>query len=142
MGGIGSGKKEHVDYKRVAALRRQGHKLQEIADRFAITRERVRQICEREGIPAAWNQRAESYMNRSLIEPFLVNANGPICLCCGGERPSRDWLCTKCKPFLKIVRNVKANLRSWKNTGDGRILNTAIYKIRKYGLKPMDLELV
>lgn len=37
----------------IAARRRSGETLQSIGDEYGLTRERVRQICQREGVPAA-----------------------------------------------------------------------------------------
>lgn len=141
MGGIGSGKHPTVDYRKVAAMRRQGCRLKEIGDKFGITRERVRQICEAEGLPAAWNGRSETYINRSLIAPYLEKTNGTVCLLCGGERPTRDWLCGECKPFLRNIRRIKVNLRLWKDKGHAQALANALCQIRKYDIKPSDLEL-
>lgn len=142
MGGIGSGNHNHVDYKKVAAMRRNGAKLQEIGDKFGISRERVRQICDEQGLPSACNGRAETYINRSLIEPYINKADGTSCLLCGGERPAKQWLCGDCKPFLSNVRRIKAYLRMWKHDGNGQALANALCQIRKFDIKPSDLELV
>jgi PHP family Zn ribbon phosphoesterase len=125
-------------------MRREGCTFKEISERFHTSGERIRQICESQGIN--W-KRSSTYVANRDIAPYLAQSLKHFCVRCGNERNSRNNLCPECKKKLKIVRTVKSRLRSYLDgsvRGKIRVqaLRNALSAIRKYNLTPEDLKLI
>lgn len=130
----------------IVAMRRDGKTLQEVADNFGITRERVRQLCIQAGLVGCGKlghlMRSETVKNKFVIQQFITRADGHKCPVCGADRKPKALLCDACKEFLKTVRTLKSRIRAYRDTGRGIYLNNACYLIRKYDIKPEDLEII
>ena len=117
-----------------------GATLQEIGERFGVSRQRVHQVVSRPKLKEYQRQRREA--NLRLVTPY-----SPTQICQRCREPVDPTggaiLCLGCKKKVKVVRLVQHRLRKGLAVKRGRWsihlwLNQAAYLIRKHNLKPED----
>lgn len=117
-----------------------GATLQEIGERFGVSRQRVHQVVSRPKLKEYQRQRREA--NLRLVAPYSPT---PVCQRCRKliEPKTVSMICLRCRKKLKVVRLVQNRLRKRGVVRRGRwnihySLNQAAYLIRKHNLKPED----
>ena len=111
-----------------------GQVMQEVANQFSISRQRVEQIARFSTLPVQDRTAAVD----AAAAPYLSAVTPNICVRCGQELDYAH-LCKSCKESIGVIRDTKSRLRVFQKTGDRHYLAMANVLIRKYALKPEDL---
>ncbi len=117
-----------------------GATLQEIGERFGVTRQRVHQVVTRPDLKEYHKQRREANLN--LVAAYNPT---PVCQRCREPIKTKVKFCLDCKKKIKIVGLVQHHLRKgyvYKHRGWPvfQSLNQAACLIRKHHLKPEDFQ--
>jgi hypothetical protein len=112
-----------------------------VANRFGLSRERVRQICEHEkfsSFPVSERIAKVDEFAGPYLEAVLET---PLCMLCGskGSTNLMRGVCKDCGNSIRVLRIAASNIRAFKSTGDRHYLAMAMWTIRRHNLKPEDL---
>jgi hypothetical protein len=109
--------------------------LEAIAAKWGLTRERVRQIGVRNGVPRR-HLRGED--RDKFLRPYREASGVPCCLFCRSEHNVELAVCSHCRVIARNLSVLNSRLRNGKHQD----LIQATWIIRHYGFTPDDLALV
>lgn len=130
-------------YRECAERFAAGETLDAIGQSFGVSRQAIEQRIrnyERFSELPFGHSRIEATDN--FILPYLaVVKDMPSCVLCGAPSEKRHTgMCADCRTVIKIRTAIASRLRGFLKYGERHYLSQAIMDIRRYGVKPEDLE--
>lgn len=125
----------------------QGMTLSEVGKRFGVTRERVRQLTSSVKKFSS-NSQIGAVRTKEFLEfskPFIdAVQDSPSCIVClrSDVGIRKRGVCKECGSLVDVLTQTAGCIRRYRRGGTNQDLSNAVKNIRKYNLKPEDLELM